>query len=201
MKLRLYKEADSQLLALGNLDQAKYSNGVQVPLELRLIKAEMPHYMASADVAENSRKAQNNLYTLNYRLLNEIATQEGRPTSPPDQQHASLACDLADAKASLERCSYSLMNIFLAQEKFGLALEICQKLQNNAAEKSPELMCLMVRIYLQVGNVDEAVQVHEDLELREPKVRGESVTGDQREGGVWNYRRVNDRKWEGITGV
>ena len=88
---------------------------------------------------------------------------------------ASLELDAAEAQRWLERISYSLMNIFLAQEKFGLALEICQQMQkdfaatNGGAKHSPELCTLEVRIYLQVGNLDEAAAVHEELELREPK--------------------------------
>ena len=94
-KLRLYKEADSQLLNLGNLDQSKYGNAV--PMALRLIKAEMPHFMAGADQAENSRKAQNNLYALQSRVLGKNAPSGAQQTT---KSLASLELDAALPPAS-----------------------------------------------------------------------------------------------------
>ncbi|CAH1773378.1 unnamed protein product [Owenia fusiformis] len=166
VKLRQYSLAESECAAFGNLDQPDMyyefyteqypgRKGSLVPFGMRLLHAELPHYLGK------SQEALDRLFYI-MAIVTKILTNLGSGLSE-EGAAIELSDDTRQASVDLWRkreikLLYTISNVLLSIKDYTSCIEILQTLLTKDEKNQAAISSSIGRIFLQMGQLNLAEQ-------------------------------------------
>lgn len=176
MKLKLFTQAEAELEPFGNLDSPDLyyeyyqetfpmQRGSLVPFDMRILHAELPQYVG---------RPQDSLDRLCY-MQAVVSKMLSNLDDGLAEDGSMLELGETSRKASKElwqkreaRIYYSFGTCLLGMKDYGSAVTIFKKLMEKDADNLAELQSATGRIYLQMGDTDQAMHYFSLVEASSP---------------------------------
>ncbi|KAK3089070.1 hypothetical protein FSP39_000547 [Pinctada imbricata] len=173
MKLRLYNVAESELQAFQNLDTPDLyyefyphiypgRKGSMVPFGMRVLHAELPHYMG------RSTEALDRLYyilAVVQKTLSNLEKGYSEDGSAVEISDESRKVSTGIWQERERRVLYIIGNTLLAIRDYEAAMTVYDVLISKDPTCKAALLSGMGRLYLQMGNVDKAKDCFQHAEI------------------------------------
>ncbi|XP_048582397.1 trafficking protein particle complex subunit 12 isoform X2 [Nematostella vectensis] len=186
IKLQMYSTAEAELDAFKTFDQPDLyyeyypetypaRKGCMVPFSLRILHAELPQYIGKPNEALDRLYELNRTCTQIIGNLSAGLAEDGSECSRTDEQKKA-AIDLWRGREL--RVIFSIGNCFLAVKDYNLAVAIFESIKDRDATHSLALNSGIGRIYLQLGDLEQAESFFKAVDANssgEPEAQGTVV--------------------------